>query len=254
MISSRCFQKYYPNYSKDGTLLFYNWLRTYVRPKFVVLNIGAGPTPDNKIRSLKGEVQRVFGADINNEILDNEELDEASIIENDILKFSDKTFDLAWADYVLEHVVEPDIFLREVHRVLKPGGSFFFRTPNKYHYVSMIGRLTPYWFHDLFANMTRGLPATAHRPYPTYYRLNSRKDIMKYSKSVGFRRIDLRFVEAEPSYLMFHPASFLLGVIYERIVNRLNSLARIRENIFGRLEKETKFTDSKQAGLTSQNN
>jgi len=237
MISSGLFNKYYPDSSKDVTLIFYNWLRTYARPEFIVLNIGAGPTTDHKIRSLKGEVEKVFGADIDNEIFNNEDLDEAFIIRHDKLPFADDTFDLAWADFVFEHVVKPEVFLREVHRVLKPGASFFFRTPNKHHYVSIIGRVTPHWFHDLFANRVRGLSNEAHKPYPTYYLLNSKKDIPPHSKSAGFRRIELRFVEDEPSYLMFHPTSFLLGVVYERIVNSSESLSGIRANIIGRLEK-----------------
>ena len=139
-------------------------------------------------------------------------------------------------DYVFKMI---DEWMSEVYRVLKPGASFFFRTPNKHHYVSIIGRVTPQWFHDLIANRARGLSETAHKPYPTFYRLNSKKDIIKHSRSAGFRKINLRFVEAEPSYLMFHPVPFLMGVIYERIVNNADSLSGVRANIFGRLEKNS---------------
>jgi SAM-dependent methyltransferase len=238
MISTSFFKKYYPDSSKDGTLLFYNWVRTYVRPEFIVLNVGAGSKTDNGKRSLKGEVQKVFGTDIDVGVLYNEDLDEAFVIKNDKLPFLNDTFDLAWADFVLEHVVKPDVFLKELHRVLKPGGSFFFRTSNKYHYISIIGRFTPHWFHDLVANRARGLPETACRPYPTYYRLNSKKDILRHSKSTGFKKIDLKLVEAEPSYLMFHPIPFVMGVLYERIVNSFERLSGIRASILGRLEKE----------------
>ncbi len=128
-------------------------------------------------------------------------------------------------------------FLKEIYRVLKPGASLFVRTPNKHHYVSIIGRGTPHWFHDLIANKVRGLPEEAHRPYRTYFRLNSPKDIIKHSKLAGFLKIELRLVEAEPSYLMFHPILFTIGLIYERMVNRFDILSGIRGNIFGRLEK-----------------
>lgn len=201
-----------------------------------MLNVGAGRSPDNKIRSLRGEVQKVIGADIDSEVLNNEDLNEAFIIKNDTLPFEDNTFDLAWADFVFEHVEKPEVFLKEVCRVLKPGASFFFRTPNKHHYVSLIARLTPHWFHNLIANKARGLSNEAHEPYPTYHRLNSKKDITTYSKLSGFREIELRFVEAGPSYLMFHTVPFLVGVLYERIANSSDRLAGIRANIFGRLD------------------
>jgi len=237
MINSKLFERYYPDNFRSGTLLFYNWLRSYIQPDFVVLNIGAGESSDNKIRSLKGEVKKVFGADIDRAVLSNEDLDEAVVIKNDILPFPDKMFDLVWADYVLEHIEKPGIFLREIYRVLKPKGSFFFRTPNKYHYVSLFGRMTPYWFHKLIANSARGLSDEAHSPYPTCHRLNSRKCITRYSRFAGFRDMEMRFIEAEPSYLMFHCTAFLAGVLYERMVNSTEMLSAIRANIVGRLQK-----------------
>lgn len=236
-ISSKLFKRYYPDTSKDGTLFFYNWLRSYIQSVFVILNVGAGSTSHRKIRSLKGEVQKVLGADIDKEVLNNEDLDEAFVIKNGKLPFRDNTFDLVWADYVFEHVQKPGTFLKEVYRVLKPGSSFFFRTPNKYHYVSIFARVTPHQFHRLMANRVRGLGNDTHEPYPTYHRLNSRKEITDHAESAGFRKSELRLIEAEPSYLMFHSVPFVIGVLYERVVNRFNSLSGIRANIFGRLEK-----------------
>jgi hypothetical protein len=44
-------------------------------------------------------------------------------------------------------------------------------------------------------------------------------------------------VEAEPVYLRFFAPLFLLGVAYERLVNRFAPLAGLRANIFGRFRK-----------------
>ncbi len=230
-------RKYYPDDSKDGTLIFYNWLRQYAKNDFTVLNVGAGPTADKKIKSLKGEVERVIGIDIDKTVLENEDLDRSMVFEKNKFPFGDDYFDLAWADYVMEHIEDPKGFLTEVNRVLKPGASFFFRTPNKNHYVSIIGRITPHWFHELVANRARGLAPDAHEPYPTYFRLNSRKEISGFARSAGFRNVEMKLVEAEPSYLVFNPIAFRIGVAYERLVNRYDSLQCLRSNIFGRLEK-----------------
>ena len=46
------------------------------------------------------------------------------------LPFADRSFDLATANMVLEHVEDPLSLFREVHRVLAPGGQFLFHTPN----------------------------------------------------------------------------------------------------------------------------
>lgn len=208
-----------------------------MRPEFKVLNVGAGTAYNDKIRSLKGEVNTVIGVDIDDVVLDNDNLDDAFVIKDGRLPFDDNTFDLAWSDYVFEHVEKPLDFLCEIHRVLKVGSSLIFRTPNKYHYVSFIASVTPHWFHNLVANWARGLPPEARDPHPTFHRMNSNKDITKYSLAAGFKDIELNYFESDPCYLRFHSIPFLAGVLYERIVNRFDSLSGIRVNIFGRLQK-----------------
>lgn len=45
------------------------------------------------------------------------------------LTFGDESLDFFVTQDVLEHVFEPDVALREIHRVLKPGGAHVFTTP-----------------------------------------------------------------------------------------------------------------------------
>ena len=44
-------------------------------------------------------------------------------------------------------------------------------------------------------------------------------------------------VESEPPYLMFSVPSLLLGIAYERLVNRYSSLSEIRTCLFGSFHK-----------------
>lgn len=237
VISESLKRRYYPDGLKDGTLLFFNWIREYCRQDYVVLNFGAGPTSDRKICSFKGEVKKVIGVDVDNVVFQNQDLDQAFMVEKDKLPFPDNYFDLCFSDFVMEHLDKPKECLQELYRVLKPGSSFFFRTPNLYHYVSLIGRMTPHWFHKLVANRVRGLPPDAFETHPTFYSFNCKSDILNISNLIGYRNVEIKFIEPNPSYMVFHPIPFLLGVAYERIVNAFDFLACIRVNIFGRLEK-----------------
>ncbi len=237
MISKELLDKYYPRDQFDGTVIFYDWVRSFAKKNFVVLNLGAGSTSERKIKSLKNEVKTVFGADIDEAVINNTDLEHKFVIENNKLLFNDNFFDLIWSDFVLEHVKDPDLFLEEVYRTLKPNCSFFFRTPNKFHYVSIISKMTPHWFHKLVVKLVQEKDENAHEPHLTYYKLNTENEIIKLSKKVGFKKTELRFIETEPSYLLFNVCPFILGLAYERIVNKFKQLYWLRANIFGCLTK-----------------
>lgn len=46
------------------------------------------------------------------------------------LPFEDKTFDLIFAGEIIEHLVDTDDFLKEIHRVLREDGELIITTPN----------------------------------------------------------------------------------------------------------------------------
>jgi SAM-dependent methyltransferase len=76
----------------------------------VVLNIGSGNSP------------RQDGV-VNLDMMDYENVDIVCDIHH--LPFKDNSIDAVMSLAVLEHVREPAIVLKEVHRVLKPGGLVF---------------------------------------------------------------------------------------------------------------------------------
>jgi len=230
----RLYDRFYPILEdgirlRDGTKTFYQWIRS--EPGLAsakVLNVGAGPTPEPALRRLRGEVGRLVGVDIDPVVLTNQDLDEAHVTDGVSLPFIDGEFDIVFSDWTVEHIDKPIPFLVEIRRVLKPGGLFLVRTTNLTHYVTLISAHTPHWFHRLTANRLRQLDASAHAPWPTFYRMNTPGSVRRNLVEAGFDQIKLQLLEPAPGYLAFSPLAFRLGVLYERLVNRWNWSSRFR--------------------------
>ena len=67
--------------------------------------------------------------------------------------------------------------------------------------------------------------------------MNTRQTVRRVLIQAGFFEEELLTVETEPSYLMFSVPSFLLGVAYERLVNRFPFLSGFRACLFGCFRK-----------------
>jgi SAM-dependent methyltransferase len=219
----------------DGTTEFHAMCAAHIPSGAAILEVGAGPSnPTSKYLSSLG---RLSGLDVDPAVRSNAHLADARVLETDRFPFADASLDACVSNYVLEHVADPRSHLSEINRILKPGGVYLFRTPNRYHYVSLVSQLTPHWFHKRVANRLRNLDDRAPDPYPTYYRLNSRLAITRAAAHAGLRVRELRMVEKEPMYGMASRLLFVTFMLYERVVNSSPLFAVFRVNVFGVLER-----------------
>jgi SAM-dependent methyltransferase len=113
------------------------------------------------------------------------------------IPYGDEMFDIVFSDNVLEHLEFPENVFSEVSRVLKPGGVFLFKTPNKYHYMPLIASVTPTSFHQL-VNKWRGRAEVDI--FPTQYRANCVRDIQRLAKVAHFTPQKLELIEGRPEY------------------------------------------------------
>ena len=214
----------------DGTTEFYELCRKYAPPNARVLEIGAGPTnPTSAFLATLGELH---GLDVSNEVLGNRHLTRSAVIRDGRYPYDDSTFDLAVSNYVVEHVDDARAHLAEVFRVLRPGASYVFRTPNLFHYVALASRLTPHSVHTWLANRLMAQHEDAHEPWPTFYALNTPAQVRRHASTAGFELQSMDLVEKEPSYGMYARPLFLLFMAYERAVNASPKLAGLRANLF----------------------
>ncbi len=108
-----------------------------------VLDIGCGSKPYKELFSCN----EYIGVDIENEGHSHIDEDIEYYYDGKILPFENNSFDNAVCFEVLEHVFEPDLFLTEVSRVLKPGGHLLLTTPfiwNEHEVPSDYGRYSSY--------------------------------------------------------------------------------------------------------------
>ena len=221
----------------DGTTHFVNLLKDYCKPGAVVMDLGAGSgegKPD--FYSLRGRAGVVVGLDVDPDISKNVIIDSRVLGSAYSLPFKEESFDLIFADFVIEHIDDPDVFMGEIKRVVRKGGYFVFRTPNLYHYVPLVAMIVPVRFKSVIANFVRNIDIE-QKTFPVVYKLNTLKCLKTLSKQNGFIIENLKLIEKEPSYFMFNTFAFLLGVFYERVVNSTEMLSSFRSNIIGVFRK-----------------
>jgi SAM-dependent methyltransferase len=237
MRTQALFERYY--YSSPtfvgGTKPFHQICQAHSADRGRILEIGAGPA--NPTTAFLSGLGIVTGADISPEVLDNPNVAAARVYDGVRLPFPENSFDLCVSNYVLEHVIDPVSHFQEVFRVLKLGAFYCFRTPNRWHYVTIASSFVPHSMHLRLANKLRGLDADAHDPWPTVYRANTRRTLRRLARSSGLLPEELRMIEAEPSYGAAHPLLFYPMMAYERLVNSSELLSLFRVNILGTFRK-----------------
>jgi SAM-dependent methyltransferase len=202
-------------------------------PDFVILDLGAGagilPAMD-----FRGHARRICGVDPEPRVTENPYLNEGKVGVGEKIPYADETFDVVIADNVLEHLTEPEAVFAEVRRVLKPNGRFLFKTPNWHHYMPLAAWATPHWFHNWF-NQLRGRASID--TFPTVYRANTPRTITKIGCKIGLQPGEFMLLESRPEYLRVSVPTYLIGILYEKIVNGLSLLARFRIVLVGELIK-----------------
>lgn len=211
---------FYPDYSNNwDDKLYRDYLLNFINSDTVVLDIGAGAGIVSEM-NFRGIAKEIYGVDPDNRVKHNPYLDFSFIgLGDDMEFFEDNKFDVVFCDNVFEHVERPLPFLKEVNRVLKVGGRFISKTPNRNHYMSLIARFTPTSFHK-FYNKLRGRQEVD--TFPTYYKLNSRRQQAQLASKTNFAISEIRFLEGRPEYLRISAFTYLFGIAYERIVNNLS--------------------------------
>jgi SAM-dependent methyltransferase len=233
-LAQRLDRSLYPDHGdRWDDALFRRVLLTEISPDDRVLDLGAGAgiVPEMNFR---GVAARVCGVDPDPRVADNPYLDEAEVGVGESVPYPDGSFDLVFADNVLEHLEDPRQVFAEVARLLAPGGRFLVKTPNRWHYVALAARWTPHRFHRAY-NRRRG--RTTGDTFPTRYLANRPRRLRELAAGAGLRVRSIELIEGRPEYLRTWAPAYLLGWLYERAVNRLPALRGFRVVMIAVFEK-----------------
>lgn len=119
------------------------------------------------------------------------------------IPFPDASFDVVTSLWVLEHVRQPNAFLAEIGRVLRPGGTFYSLTVNGSHYVTWLTRLIHLLPHRVTQRLVHRLYGRPHHDtFRTYYRMNSEPQVRRAARAAGLE-VDGIARFANPDYFSF---------------------------------------------------
>lgn len=225
---------FYPEYAKNwDDLMFREAILANLSPSSTVLDVGAGAGIVESM-NFRDKVARICGVDLDERVANNPMLHEGRVADAANIPYPDESFDLVFADNVMEHLERPTEVFTELARVLKPGGKLLFKTPNRTHYMPMIARMTPHWFHQYY-NRKRG--RDPEDTFPTCYQANARRDIESLANGAGLVVSRVKLIEGRPEYLRMSALTYAAGLLYERFVNATEAMAGIRILIIAELRK-----------------
>jgi SAM-dependent methyltransferase len=126
------FQESEPFLEKFLSRLRFRKILPLIPPNAKVLDLGCGYNAD-LLRAIEDRIFFAVGIDL--KVNKNFRSNKIKLLEHDLnrpLPFQENTFDVVTSLANLEHLERPERVLREIKRVLRPGGRLFLTTPSIY--------------------------------------------------------------------------------------------------------------------------
>ncbi len=223
------FRQFYPNYVNEDAF-FNSILREYLPNDGIVVDAGCG---SGEISSLVyGNSNHVVGIDREEDLAENVQVTWRVRGDLERIPLRAGAADLVVCKYVVEHLAHPRVAFREFSRVLRPGGYVLIHTPNQWHYAQWFAWLIPQRFHPRLIRALCGRSS-----FPKYRRANTPSALVGAMRAAGLVLCRLEFFESAPDYLQRWSPLYLLGILYERLVNSTPRLQKWRLNMVGVFQK-----------------
>jgi 2-polyprenyl-3-methyl-5-hydroxy-6-metoxy-1,4-benzoquinol methylase len=216
-------------------------LRQYVRPGDRWLDVGCGyqilpfwAMPQAEQAQIVHSAAFLVGVDVDERIATHPLLSYRVKALGGALPFKDGTFDLVTANMVVEHVEDPESFMADVHRVLRPGGRFLFHTPNYLYWLVFLASITPEAVKKPIIQALEG--RTADDVFPTHYRINTANRITCLAKQSGFAVEELSVIGSSGSFGRLGPIGWAECFLLKGL--EVGFKGRFNQNIIACLRRE----------------
>lgn len=224
---------------QNSQYIYYQELKRLLNRKMLWLDVGCGhqvfgewmmPQQQEVIASVQG----VVGIDLTLDSLRRHQgfLNKVLGGAGD-LPFRGNSFDIVTANMVVEHVPDPFPILKEIYRVLRPGGLFIFHTANSGNIIVKIASRTPNAVKRKIVFLLDG--RREDDIFETCYRFNAPDVIRAQAASAGYETISVQQVNSSAFTGILGPLA-LFELLYLRLLRR-PSLAHRRSNIIGLLRR-----------------
>jgi len=176
----------------DHTAVERRLLDQTLRSGAVALDAGCGRT--TRLRHYRDRIVRLVGVDADEEAgRANPYLDEFLLADlDDSLPLDDASFDLVYANFVVEHLAYPERAFAEWRRVLRSGGTLVLLTSNRASPLMAAADRLPQ--RARLAIKRRGAGAVERDVYPTRYLANTPKRLAQVAATAGFEPVSVEHV------------------------------------------------------------
>ena len=144
------------------------------------------------------------------------------------IPFKSETFTLITLNTVVEHFQKPHIILKEIHRILRPGGHLLIHTTNKNSPLIMMGNLLPE--NIRLKLLKKGFGASEPDVFKAYHKLNTIKALKNIEGFILKEYYAIQDLNRTNRYIFY----MLLGY---HVISKFPGLWRIRTNLIALLQK-----------------
>lgn len=231
-LSQQLLSKYYANIAHPYRL-YEQRVDSLLTHDCVLLDAGCGRTAP-VLKKYLGRARRLIGVELVEftDVPGGIETYNADLAK---LPLPDGSVDLIMSRSVFEHLTEPESVYREFSRVLRPGGAVVFLTANMWDYGTVIARIVPDRFHAKIVKHVEG--RVEEDTFPVAYKTNTKRDVDRLAGSAGLTAESFQYLSQYPNYLMFNGVLFFLGMCFEKLISRFESLGFLRGWIMVTLRK-----------------